>query len=76
MCDSGGYPNVEWDEKTNRYRLHDLMRPVAHDAFPTDHPLQAGADERIALAERRFAEHYAKVLRAASIGLLTVGLAT
>ena len=67
---------IEWDEKANRYRLHDLMRPVARDAFPTDHPLQAGADERIALAERRHAEHYVKVFRAANDGLLTVGLAT
>lgn len=65
---------IEWDEKTTRYRLHDLMRPVARDAFPSGHTLQAGGDERIALAERRHAEHYAEVLIRAGKARLLEGL--
>lgn len=65
---------IEWDETTDRYRLHDLMRPVARAGFPDGHARHAGGADRLALAERRFAEHYAKVLKTANDGLLNVGL--
>ncbi len=64
------------ETRNGRFYLHDLMRPVARDTFPSDHPLQPGANERIALAEQRHAEHYEKVLCAANDGGQTVGLAT
>jgi tetratricopeptide (TPR) repeat protein/transcriptional regulator with XRE-family HTH domain len=51
---------VQFDEGTGRYSLHDLMRPVARDAFDyaDDHPLGAGSADRLRAAERRFAGHY------------------
>lgn len=58
---------LQFSEETKRYSLHDLMRPVAQDAFEyeTAHPLLAGTEDRLRTAERRFAEHYCAVLAAA-----------
>lgn len=57
---------VLFDPDKSRYRLHDLMRPVAENAFG-----YAGAEpdrdadaNRLAEAAFRHAAHYAKVLRA------------
>ncbi len=59
---------LQFDEPTGRYSLHDLMRPVARDAFEfvEGHPLHAGSAERLQTAERRFAKHYEMVLSAAN----------
>ena len=58
---------LQFDEPTGRYSLHDLMRPVARDAFEfvENHPLNAGSADRLQTAERRFARHYQMVLSAA-----------
>ncbi|MBN9519508.1 tetratricopeptide repeat protein [bacterium] len=57
---------IEYDEPTDRYSLHDLMRPIARDSFAGDHPRQAGTADRLRGAERRFARHYCEVLAAAN----------
>lgn len=75
LNDLHGRSLIEWDETTDRYRLHDLIRHVARDPFPADHPLAATSDERLGLAERRFAEHYMKVLPIANDAHLVEGLA-
>jgi tetratricopeptide (TPR) repeat protein len=53
-----------FDETTRRYRLHDLMRPLARNLFapdPTQDPAPGTAD-RLAAAEGRFARHFMGVL--------------
>ena len=58
---------VEYDGPTQRYSLHELLRPVAGEAFAfvPNHPLHAGAADRLLAADRRFAGHYAAVLAVA-----------
>ncbi|RJF81593.1 hypothetical protein D3877_15770 [Azospirillum cavernae] len=56
-----------FDEATRRYRLHDLMRPLASSLFapdPTQDPAPGTAD-RLATAEGRFALHFIGVLEEA-----------
>jgi tetratricopeptide (TPR) repeat protein len=55
---------LQHDVDTNRYDLHDLMRPVARDTFEyvDNHPLQASVEVRVRTAERHFAQHYSEVL--------------
>ena len=55
---------VQYDPDTDRYSLHDLLRPVARDAFAyaEGHAARAGDGDRIAAAETRFARHYLGVL--------------
>ncbi|MDY3561682.1 tetratricopeptide repeat protein [Gemmata sp. JC673] len=57
---------VQFDTTTDRYSLHDLMRPVARTAFEfvEGHELQASTNERLATAEERFAGFYCRVLGA------------
>jgi tetratricopeptide (TPR) repeat protein len=53
-----------FDEETRRYRLHDLMRPLARNLFapdPTQDPAPGTAD-RLAETEGRFARHFMGVL--------------
>jgi tetratricopeptide (TPR) repeat protein len=59
---------VEYDLHHQRYRLHDLMRPIARTVFECveEHPLKTDSETRLAGAERRFAEHYCRVLKAAN----------
>lgn len=49
---------IEWDEITNHYRLHDLMQPVAREAFPKDHILASNREEVVASAGKRYAEYF------------------
>ncbi|MBN9118730.1 MAG: tetratricopeptide repeat protein [Planctomycetes bacterium] len=58
---------VQFDPVTSRYSLHDLMRPIARAVFDfvDEHPLRADSARRIAVAERRAAEHYHHALVAA-----------
>ena len=67
---------VENDGNAVRYRLHDLMRPVAAAAFEfvSGHPAQDSTAERILAAERRFAEHYQDVLRGRTVYSVRVTL--
>jgi tetratricopeptide (TPR) repeat protein len=55
---------VHYDDETERYNLHDLMRPVAREAFAyeDDHAEHSESGERIRKAERLFARHYCDVL--------------
>jgi tetratricopeptide (TPR) repeat protein len=57
-----------FDETTRRYRLHDLMRPLARNLFtpdPTQDPAPGTAD-RLAAAQGRFALHFMGVLEEAT----------
>ncbi len=57
-----------YDEATRRYRLHDLMRPLARNLFAPD-PLQdpvPGTATRLAAVEGRFAQHFMGVLAEAN----------
>lgn len=54
-----------YDEKARRYRLHDLMRPVASNVFEyakEKAPDQGVQQSRLAEAEARHAQHYCTVL--------------
>ncbi len=53
--------------EAGRYRLHDLMRPVARRTFEyaEGHPEQVGIVERLLAADRRFATYYWRILEAA-----------
>ncbi len=55
---------VDYDKETERYYLHELMRPIAQDPFEgaSYHPGQGESAERIRTAERRFSLHYCRVL--------------
>src|SRR5262249_13615749 len=55
---------VQFEADTDRYSLHDLIRPIAREAFDfvEGHPLQAGSADRIATAERRFAGFCCRIL--------------
>lgn len=56
-----------FEKDQNRYRLHDLMRPLARKIFdhaPASDP-PPGSGERVTMAEVRFAEHFRGVLREA-----------
>ncbi len=57
-----------FDEATRRYRLHDLMRPLARNLFDSD-PTQdpaPGTTARLTAAEGRFALHFIGVLEEAT----------
>ena len=58
---------VQYEADTDRYSLHDLMRPVARATFEyvEGHPLQPGAADRIATADQRFAGFYCQILNVA-----------
>jgi hypothetical protein len=66
---------VQFDNTTQRYRLHDLMRPVARAAFDyvPNHPLGPGSKDRLEGAARRHAEYYAVSLIAAPVFLRSLG---
>ncbi|AMV24079.1 Regulatory protein AfsR [Gemmata sp. SH-PL17] len=51
---------VQYDTNTDRYSLHDLMRPISREVFEyvEGHPLQADSARCIAAAKRRFAIFY------------------
>ncbi|WP_158599795.1 tetratricopeptide repeat protein [Azospirillum cavernae] len=53
-----------FDETTRRYRLHDLMRPLARSLFERDPATDPspGATNRLTAAEGRFAMHFMGVL--------------
>ncbi|VTR98805.1 tpr-repeat-containing protein : TPR-repeat protein OS=Methanosaeta concilii (strain ATCC 5969 / DSM 3671 / JCM 10134 / NBRC 103675 / OCM 69 / GP-6) GN=MCON_2790 PE=4 SV=1: HTH_3: NB-ARC: TPR_12: TPR_12: TPR_12 [Gemmata massiliana] len=55
---------VQFDTDTDRYSLHDLMRPIAREVFDfvVAHPLKVTSADRISLAERCFANFYCKIL--------------
>jgi tetratricopeptide (TPR) repeat protein len=55
---------VQHDGGTDRYGLHDLMRPVARAAFDyvKDDPRQGGTADRLESAARGLAEHYLGIL--------------
>ncbi len=56
-----------YDDTTHRYRLHDLMRPLARNLFALDttqDPVPGTAD-LLAVAEGRFALHFMEVLKGA-----------
>ena len=55
---------LSFDSESGRYELHDLIQLVARNVFKylTDHPLDAGTDERIHTAHLRFSRHYCEVL--------------
>lgn len=59
---------VQFEAKTDHYSLHDLMRPIAREAFGfvDGHPLNAGSTARIATAELRFAGFYCRLLAEAN----------
>jgi tetratricopeptide (TPR) repeat protein len=59
---------VQYDKDTDRYELHDLMRPIAREAFEfvDGHPMQASAAGRLVTAEQRFADFYCRVLATAN----------
>jgi tetratricopeptide (TPR) repeat protein/transcriptional regulator with XRE-family HTH domain len=59
---------VQYDPHTDRYALHDLMRPIARDTFGfvAGHSERASSTKRIAAAERRFAWHYESILAEAN----------
>jgi tetratricopeptide (TPR) repeat protein len=54
-----------YDQTRDRYRLHDLMRPLAHCLFET-HPVQDPAPttaNRFTVAQSRFILHFMEVLK-------------
>jgi tetratricopeptide (TPR) repeat protein len=51
-----------FDEATRRYRLHDLMRPLARSLFAAAEDPEPGAPARLATAQGRFALHVMAVL--------------
>ncbi|MBP3959881.1 tetratricopeptide repeat protein [Gemmata sp. G18] len=55
---------VQFDADTDRYSLHDLMRPIARNAFDSVkwYKMQGNTRNRIAAAERRFAHFYCRVI--------------
>ncbi|RTR17893.1 NB-ARC domain-containing protein, partial [Azospirillum griseum] len=54
------------DAPTRRYRLHDLMRPLARDLFAPAEDPEPGTPARLATAQGRFALHFMAVLEAAN----------
>jgi hypothetical protein len=58
---------VSYYKTSNRYALHDLMRPIAQDPFQgaSYHPGDEESAKRIRSAERNFSLHYCQVLRVA-----------
>jgi predicted ATPase len=55
---------VQYDPKSHRYSLHDLMKPVARHACDDaiTQAGDAGSAERLQMAERRFAQAYLALL--------------
>ncbi len=55
---------VQYDASASRYSLHDLMRPIARNAFDSVkwHQVPGTSRSRIAAAERRFAHFYWRVI--------------
>lgn len=59
---------IVFDRKTDRYGLHDLLRPIARECFAYAglHSLAAESNDRTARSELRFARHYCEILAIAN----------